>query len=51
MKGRAIQWHAHCAHCGWECMEANAQGLASQHAERHGHTVSVEVLIVYDGGR
>jgi hypothetical protein len=46
-KGRAIQWHAHCHDCGAENMQANAQGWAAIHAGTHGHSVSVEILIVY----
>jgi hypothetical protein len=32
---------ASCDDCGWECESRNAQGLASQHAEKNGHMVTV----------
>jgi hypothetical protein len=39
---------AECDDCGWSCEERNAQGLASQHAERTGHLVQVTVTRHYE---
>lgn len=42
-----IEILATCEDCGWTCEMSNAQGLASQHAERHGHMVGVAVSRYY----
>jgi hypothetical protein len=42
-----VHWFASCTNCGWSCGARNAVAVGSQHAEHHGHTVHVEVGIVY----
>jgi hypothetical protein len=39
---------ATCDDCGWSCEARNAQGLASQHAERTGHLVQVTATRHYE---
>lgn len=38
---------AECDQCGKRWEGANSQGVASQHARHHGHTVVVEILMYY----
>jgi hypothetical protein len=43
-----------CKQCGWYADKANAQAIASQHAEKHpGHVVTVEIyqVVIYTGTR
>ncbi|MFL5312245.1 MAG: hypothetical protein ACJ79H_17570 [Myxococcales bacterium] len=42
-----IEIVATCEDCGWTGSAGNAQGLASQHAERYGHLVEVTVTRYY----
>ena len=42
---------AHCQDCGKHWDGANAQAVGFLHARKHGHNVSVEILLtfIYDG--
>jgi len=40
---RYFDYHAHCEDCNWALKAVNALGLAAQHHDRTGHSVSVEV--------
>jgi hypothetical protein len=46
-----IEIIASCDDCDWECETRNAQGLASQHAEKTGHLVVVTVTRHYEYAR